>query len=73
MRDIIGTIIEIGHVVLRYIVLNYFINLNYINHINDHISASFSIVNLLDTHYKTFGSGISASGRNFVVSLTSKF
>ena len=49
------------------------INLNYINHINDNISASFSIENLLDTHYKTFGSGISASGRNFVVSLTSKF
>ena len=49
------------------------INLNYINHINDNISASFSVENLLDTHYKTFGSGISASGRNFVVSLTSKF
>jgi len=49
------------------------INLNYINHINDNILASFSIENLLDTHYKTFGSGISASGRNFVVSLTSKF
>ena len=32
MRDIIGTIIEIGHVVLRYIVLNYLINLNYIMH-----------------------------------------
>ena len=36
MRDIIGTIIENGHVVnrngLHNIVLNYFINLNYIMH-----------------------------------------
>ena len=48
-------------------------NLNYTNTINKNIIASFSLNNILDAHYKTFGSGISGSGRNFVVSLTSKF
>ena len=49
------------------------INLNYTNYINDNMLASFSIENILDAHYKNFGSGISASGINFIVSLTSKF
>ena len=48
-------------------------NLNYTNTINKNIIASFSLNNILDAHYKTFGSAISGSGRNFVVSLTSKF
>ena len=48
-------------------------NLNYTNTINENIIASFSLNNILDAHYKTFGSAISGSGRNFVVSLTSKF
>ena len=48
-------------------------NLIYDKTINENIICSFSINNLLDAHYKTFGSGISSSGRNFVVSLTSKF
>ena len=48
-------------------------NLIYDKTITENIICSFSINNLLDAHYKTFGSGISSSGRNFVVSLTSKF
>ena len=49
------------------------LNLNYRLNINENLVASFSLENIFDAHYKTFGSGISASGRNFVVSLTSKF
>lgn len=49
------------------------LNLDYRLNINENLVASFSLENIFDAHYKTFGSGISASGRNFVVSLTSKF
>ena len=52
--------------------INY-LNLDYRLNINENLVASFSLENIFDAHYKTFGSGISASGRNFVVSLTSKF
>ena len=49
------------------------LNLDYRLNINENLISSFSLENIFDAHYKTFGSGISASGRNFVVSLTSKF
>ena len=41
--------------------------------VSSKIQLNINLDNLFDAHYKTFGSGISASGRNFVVSLTSKF
>ena len=31
------------------------------------------IKNIFDVHYKTFGSALSASGRNFILSLHAKF
>lgn len=49
------------------------INLAYHNTISSSITFSISAENLFDAHYKTFGSGLSASGRNFIVSLTNRF
>ena len=37
------------------------------------LSACIGIENIFDLHYKTFGSGISASGRNFTLSLYANF
>ena len=47
--------------------------LRYTNQIDKNTTFTFAIENLLDAHYKTFGSGISASGRNFVLGLSSNF
>jgi hemoglobin/transferrin/lactoferrin receptor protein len=49
------------------------INLKYNNNFSSNITFSISTQNLFDVHYKTFGSGISSSGRNFIVSLTNRF
>ena len=35
--------------------------------------VSISCENILDSHYKTFASGISASGRNFILNLEAQF
>ena len=51
----------------------YTINLVYSKKLGTNLSFSIAIKNILDAHYKTFGSGISASGRNFVLSLRSSF
>ena len=51
----------------------YTLNLSYTNKIDENITFSFAIKNILDAHYKTFGSGISASGRNFVITLYTAF
>ena len=40
---------------------------------NDNLKLQVSIENILDQHYRTFASGISAPGRNFVISLRSSF
>ena len=40
---------------------------------NDNLKIQVSIENILDQHYRTFASGISAPGRNIVVSLRSSF
>ena len=45
------------------------INTTYTRKIDDSLSVSFGVKNILDTHYKLFGSGLSSSGRNFTVSL----
>ena len=49
------------------------INLVYAKKIEANLSYSIAIKNILDAHYKTFGSGISASGRNFILSLRAHF
>lgn len=51
----------------------YTINSSFGIKINDGIKLGIQIDNILDAHYKTFGSGLSASGRNIIVSLRSSF
>jgi hemoglobin/transferrin/lactoferrin receptor protein len=51
----------------------YTLNLAYTNKIDENIAFTFAIKNMLNTHYKTFGSGISASGRNFIIALHTTF
>jgi|TARA_B110000259_G_scaffold36010_3_gene40468 hemoglobin/transferrin/lactoferrin receptor protein len=48
-------------------------NIMYKKDLDNRTVVNFGIKNIFDIHYKTFGSGLSASGRNFIVSLTSKF
>ncbi|MGY8950739.1 MAG: hypothetical protein ACKVJW_03065, partial [Flavobacteriales bacterium] len=50
----------------------YTLNLRYTKQLNK-IRLSVSCENILDAHYKTFASGLSASGRNFIVSLQTNF
>ena len=50
----------------------YTLNLRYTKQLNK-IRISVSCENILDAHYKTFASGLSASGRNFIVSLQTNF
>jgi len=40
---------------------------------NDNLKIQVSIENILDQHYRTFASGISAPGRNIILSLRSSF
>ena len=49
------------------------LNLAYTNKIDKNITFVFAIKNILDTHYKTFASGLSASGRNFIFSFNTSF
>ncbi len=49
------------------------LNLNYARPINDKLVAQINIENLLDIHYKTYSSGISAPGRNIVLTLMARF
>lgn len=47
----------------------YTINLSLSYDVSKKINCQFSINNILDEHYKSFGSGISASGRNFITTV----
>ena len=47
----------------------YTLNIAYKKIIDKNLTFSCGIKNIMDIHYKTFGSGISASGRNFIISL----
>ena len=49
------------------------LNMNYSVPINEKISAQLNIENVLDIHYKTYSSGISAPGRNIIVTLIAQF
>ena len=50
----------------------YTLNLIYSKNINN-LKISIACENILDVHYKTFASGISASGRNFILNLQTDF
>ena len=51
----------------------YILNSKYKINIDKNLTFIAGIYNITDIHYKTFGSGISASGRNFSLSLQAKF
>jgi hemoglobin/transferrin/lactoferrin receptor protein len=51
----------------------YTLNAYYLRKINNSISVSFALENIMDTHYRPFASGVSAPGRNIILSLNSKF
>lgn len=49
------------------------LNLNYSVPLNNKIMAQLNIENILDVHYKTYSSGISAPGRNVILSIAAEF
>jgi hemoglobin/transferrin/lactoferrin receptor protein len=49
------------------------LNFSYSVNISDKLTALVNLENLLDVHYKTFSSGISAPGRNLILSLKTEF
>ncbi len=51
----------------------YTMNLDYTGKLDRHITLTLSVKNILDAHYKTFGSGLSSSGRNFIIGLQTIF
>jgi len=51
----------------------YTLNLSTQYKLNKNIIFQFGVDNILDAHYKTFGSGLSAPGRNFITSINYSF
>ena len=49
------------------------INTSFQYKVNDNIKLQLGIENILDQHYRTFASGISAQGRNVIISLKTNF
>ncbi|MFK8101328.1 MAG: TonB-dependent receptor [Saprospiraceae bacterium] len=48
-------------------------NLHSTYQFSDHFSLDFAVENITDIHYRTFASGVSAAGRNFIFALRGKF
>ena len=51
----------------------YTLNAYYMRKITNSISTSIALENLLDVHYRPFASGVSAPGRNLILSINAKF
>lgn len=51
----------------------YTLNLKASYHINQWVGVMLGLENILDMNYRTFASGISAPGRNFIISIRSSF
>lgn len=49
------------------------LNLNYQYNINEALLAQVGLENILDAHYKTYSSGISAPGRSLILTLRASF
>lgn len=49
------------------------VNLYYQRQLSERFSATVGLENILDVHYRPFASGVSAPGRNLVVSVNGKF
>lgn len=51
----------------------YTLNVYYQRKLSQRLSASVALENILDIHYRPFSSGVSAPGRNLIVSLNANF
>ncbi len=51
----------------------YTLNLKTAYQLNKHFNIQLAMENILDIHYRTFASGISAPGRNFIIALRGSF
>lgn len=51
----------------------YTLNLSASLRVSEPMSLSFAVENILNHHYRTYSSGISAPGRNFIISLRGNF
>ena len=51
----------------------YTLNLRASYQINKFLGINAALENMLDHHYRTYSSGISAPGRNFIISLRANF
>lgn len=51
----------------------YTLNAYYLRKLTNSISTSIALENILDVHYRPFASGVSAPGRNLIVSINAKF
>ena len=49
------------------------LNIEFFQNISENFVVKMAILNIMDVHYKTFGSGLSASGRNVVLSIQNDF
>ena len=49
------------------------LNMAYYKKITDEMTFKIAIQNITDLHYKTFGSGLSAGGRNYVIAIQTEF
>lgn len=49
--------------------LNFYVSYQF----NSKFNVKFGYENVMDRHYRTFGSGVSAAGRNFTITLAGKF
>jgi len=59
----------VGVGTLGWTTYNFYSSLN----LNSKTTLNFAVENILDTHYRPFSSGVSAAGRNFIVSLRGSF
>jgi len=51
----------------------YTLNLKTAYQLNKHFNIQLAMENIFDVHYRTFASGISAPGRNFIIALRGNF
>lgn len=51
----------------------YTLNAYYLRKIGERYSVSLAIENIMDVHYRPFASGVSAPGRNLIISVNSSF
>ena len=51
----------------------YTLNMSAMHRFSDSFTVQLALENILDSHYKTFASGLSAPGRNFILTLRAKF